>query len=159
MRTRVEALPFHGAHVLDQTDTFFHVARGRLKLREFGDGIGELIYYERPDQAQAKLSLYERIPCSAPAALRHALAAALGVRGVIRKHREVFLVGSTRIHLDEVDGLGSFLELEVVLSEGESIESATTVATDLLRALEITPSSLISGAYIDLIGQGGPRAG
>jgi adenylate cyclase class IV len=159
LRRRVETLPSHGARALDQTDTFFRVARGRLKLREFGDGTGELIYYERPDQAQAKLSLYERIPCSAPAALRHALSAALGVRGVVRKHRDVFLLGSTRIHLDNVEELGSFLELEVVLADGDSIESGTAIAADLLRVLEIPEPSLVSGAYIDLIEQGGARAG
>lgn len=156
LRKRVDAQPTHGAQVLDQTDTFFHVPRGRLKLREFRGGGAELIYYERPDHSQAKLSTYERIPCSAPEALRHALSAALGIRGVVRKHREVFLVGTTRIHLDEVEGLGSFLELEVVLADEDSINSGEAIANDLLRALDVAPSSLVSGAYIDLLERGDP---
>jgi predicted adenylyl cyclase CyaB len=151
LRARVALLPIRGTETLDQTDTFFEVARGRLKLRELADGTGELIFYERPDEPDAKLCRYERLPCSDPSAARRMLASALGVRGTVRKHREVFLVGRTRIHLDAVEGLGSFLELEVVLEASESLEAGRAVAADLMRALEVEPASLVRGAYIDLL--------
>jgi predicted adenylyl cyclase CyaB len=79
------------------------------------------------------------------------LSAGLGVRGVVRKRRLVYVVGNTRIHLDEVEGLGSFLELEVVLSPGESLEAGVATATELVRKLGIQESDLIQTAYIDLL--------
>jgi len=128
--------------------------RGRLKLREFADGTGELIFYERPDQPGPKLSQYDRSPCPDALAVLRALSAALGVRGVVKKRRHVVLVGNTRIHLDEVEGLGSFVELEVVLRDSDSVSAGERTVADLLRALGIPVSSLISGAYLDLLEQG-----
>src|SRR2546421_565877 len=78
VRARLPALPCHGEHHLYQTDTFFHVVRGRLKLREFADGTGELIFYERPDEAGPKLSQYDRIPCHDAVPVLRALSTALG---------------------------------------------------------------------------------
>jgi len=154
VRARLITLPCHGEHHLYQTDTFFHVVRGRLKLREFADGTGELIFYERPDQPGPKLSQYDRSPCPDALAVLRALSAALGVRGVVKKRRHVVLVGNTRIHLDEVEGLGSFVELEVVLRDSDSVSAGERTVVDLLRALGIPVSSLISGAYLDLLEQG-----
>jgi predicted adenylyl cyclase CyaB len=151
---RVAAMRCHGEHELLQVDTFFQVRHGRLKLREFGDGTAELIYYERPNQPHAKLSDYDRMTCADPPVMRHALSTALGVRGVVRKRRRVFLIGNARIHLDEVDGLGSFVELEVVMQPGETVASAERVAAELLRSLGIADSELVSEAYIDLLERG-----
>ena len=75
------------AEVIEQDDTFFHVAQGRLKLREFGDGSAELIHYHRPDVETAKASDYVRVPVGDPAALREALARGCGVIGRARKRR------------------------------------------------------------------------
>jgi predicted adenylyl cyclase CyaB len=75
----------------------------------------------------------------------------LPVRGVVVKRREVIIVGRTRIHLDEVRHLGSFLELEVVLRDDEPAEAGEREARRLLETLGIATSSLISGAYIDLL--------
>jgi adenylate cyclase class IV len=61
------------------------------------------------------------------------------------------MVGNTRIHLDEVEGLGSFLELEVVLGPGESMEAGVATATGLVTELGIQESDLIQTAYIDLL--------
>jgi hypothetical protein len=109
MRSRVPSLGATGPEELVQTDTFFSVPVGRLKLREFGDGTGEPIFYERPDAVGPKLSDYHRAPAQEPDALREALARSLGVRATVRKQRAIFLLGQTRIHLDDVDGLGSFI--------------------------------------------------
>lgn len=136
---------------LEQTDTFFVVPRGRLKMREFGDGSGELISYERPDDTGPKTSRYRKVSCPDPAGLVDLLAMVLPVRGQVRKRREVLLVGRTRVHLDEVERLGTFVELEVVLEDGESVEAGEREAKALMAELSIPPSALVSGAYIDLL--------
>lgn len=151
LQARVAALPIRGEEHLDQTDTFFSVAHGRLKLRELTDGPAELIYYERPDTPGAKVSHYERLPCLDPATLKRMLTAALGVRGTVTKHRDVYLVGQTRIHIDTVAGLGTFLELEVVLAASDTMDSGEAIARDLLRVLHVPAGTLRSGAYIDLL--------
>ena len=151
VRARLVELNYQDRHELHQTDTFFIVPVGRLKLREFGNGTGELIYYERSDQPGAKLSEYERVPCENPTAMRTALTKALGIRGVVKKRREVVIVDRTRIHLDLVEGLGSFIELEVVLDDGEPIATGERIAEDFMGQLAIPYSALRSGAYIDLL--------
>ena len=82
------------------------------------------------------------------------LAAALPVRGVVRKRRELLLCGRTRIHLDRVEGLGEFLELEVVLAEGEDLAAGEAEARALMARLEVDPGDLVTGAYMDLLGGG-----
>jgi len=151
LRERVGALATAPPRVLHQTDTFFRVPRGRLKLREFGDGTGELIFYERPDRPGPKLSSYCIAPCSDPVALAALLRRALGVRGVVAKRRELFLVGRTRVHLDEVRGLGCYLELEVVLAEGEAEAAGEAEARALLGRLGLSPAELVGSAYVDLL--------
>jgi predicted adenylyl cyclase CyaB len=134
-----------------QRDTFYRVAHGRLKLREFEIERAELIAYERPDQAGPKLSSYVRSPCLEPKSLHEALSRSIGVRGVVEKRRQVIHIGRTRVHLDEVVGLGSFLELEVVLQEDQSHKEAEAIAVELMRAFEIDEGSLVEGAYIDML--------
>jgi predicted adenylyl cyclase CyaB len=136
---------------LVQDDTFFHCASGRLKLRDFGDGRAELIHYSRPDQAGPKLSEYLLSPVAAPALLREALARAYGILGRVVKRRRLYLADRTRIHLDRVDGLGEFVELEVVLDDAETPEDGNTVARELMGRLGIGDGQLVSGAYIDLL--------
>jgi predicted adenylyl cyclase CyaB len=151
VRARARSLALNPAEVLQQTDTVFAVSRGRLKVREFSDGTGELISYDRPDDRDPKESVYERYPCRNARALLETLAKALPVRGTVVKRREVFLVGRTRIHLDQVQTLGAFVELEVVLSDGESAEDGKHVARDLCRKLDIPETGLLAPAYIDLL--------
>jgi predicted adenylyl cyclase CyaB len=139
--------------VIEQTDVFFVVPRGRLKVRQFGDLSGELIAYDRQDAAGPKESVYTRVRCADAAALARALETVLPVRGRVRKRREVFIVGRTRVHLDDVQHLGSFVELEVVLDDHESLEEGRREAERLMNALAISPSMLVSGAYIDLLEQ------
>jgi predicted adenylyl cyclase CyaB len=139
---------------LVQWDTFFHVPRGRLKLREFSPQQGELIYYERPDAREAKTSHYQIAPTSQPQPLREVLAAALGVRGEVKKERWLYLVGQTRIHLDRVEHLGEFLELEVVLTEDQTSEDGQRIAQEVQTHLGVREEDLLEGAYLDLKAKG-----
>ena len=136
--------------LIEQDDTFFHAPHGRLKLRVLADGSGELIAYERADGLQARASDYVRVPVADPHAMRQALARALGVRGRVRKRRWLLRAGPTRIHLDEVQGLGDFLELEVVMQEGEPDEAGVTIAEALIEALGLAQAPRLAGAYLDL---------
>jgi len=136
--------------VIDQDDTFFAVAHGRLKLRRFADGSAELIQYHRDDSADAKASDYVRVPVADADALAEALTRACGPRGRVRKRRLLLMAGQTRMHLDRVDGLGDFLELEVVLRDGQSDADGTAIAERLMTALAIAPEDRLAGAYLDL---------
>jgi len=155
LRARVASRATAPPALLRQTDTFFRVPSGRLKLRDFGDGAGELIFYERADRPGPRESSYSRAACAGPAAVGAVLGAALGVRGVVEKRREVFRLGRTRIHLDEVRGLGSFMEIEVVLEDGEATAEGERVAEALLAELEIPAAALLAPAYIDVLERAG----
>jgi adenylate cyclase len=150
LETRARAIATSGRQDLQQDDTFFAAARGRLKLREFADGTGQLIHYERPDATGPKTSDYVLAPVPEPATLRQALARAHGIIGRVRKQRRVYLVGRTRVHLDRVDGLGDFLELEVVLADGERHEDGMAEAQRILGLLGVQSHDLVEGAYLDL---------
>jgi predicted adenylyl cyclase CyaB len=133
-----------------QDDTFFRCDNGRLKLRTLASDKAEIIFYRRANQHGPKESFYLRSSTSAPEAMRDALSMAYGVIGRVRKHRILFLAGRTRIHLDRVEGLGHFLELEVVLTDDEPCEAGAREAHSLMEKLGIQPSQLIEGAYLDL---------
>jgi predicted adenylyl cyclase CyaB len=137
--------------LITQEDVFFPCQTGRLKLRIFSPAHAELIYYRRPNQEGPKTSQYQITPTTDPAGLRAALTAAYGVRAVVNKVRTLLLVGRTRIHLDRVDSLGDFLELEVVLGNDESIAAGEVEARALMATLGIAPDDLISDAYVDLL--------
>ena len=155
LRARAEALAGAPAVLIVQDDSFFHVPHGRLKLREFADGSAELIHYHRADSTEAKASDYVRVPVSAPALLREALMRANGLQGRVQKQRWLCLVGSTRIHIDRVVGLGDFMELEVVLQDGQSDAEGQAIAELLMEQLGLAnpedPAERIAGAYLDLL--------
>jgi predicted adenylyl cyclase CyaB len=149
-----QALAEDPPQIIEQDDTFFACASGRLKLRDFGSGQGELIHYRRADAEGPKLSDYVRVETDNPAALREALERAYGVIGRMRKTRVLLLVGQTRIHLDRVEGLGDFLELEVVLREGQAEQDGEAIAEALMAKLGVGASQRLAGAYLDLLGSG-----
>jgi predicted adenylyl cyclase CyaB len=151
LRARAAALATAAAVLIGQRDTFFTVARGRLKLRRFDDGSGQLIHYDRADTTGPKTSFYSMATCADAAALEAVLTRALGVRGVVEKRRELFMVGRTRVHLDDVCGLGHFLELEVVLADGEPEADGEREAHDLLAKLGVPAAALVAPAYMDLL--------
>ena len=150
INTVADAGPFE----ISQDDTFFACQGGRLKLRSFADGTGELIYYRRANRCGPKESFYMRSPTMTPDSLRECLALAYGEIGRVRKHRRLYLAGRTRIHLDDVDQLGHFLELEVVLEEGEDADTGVREALDLMEKLHIKKDQLIEDAYVDLLARG-----
>lgn len=151
IRARVAALADQGPTEIEQDDTFFRCERGRLKLRAFSPTEGQLIFYRRPDEAGPKESFFVISTTSAPDSLREALTLAYGSAGRVRKRRTLYLVGRTRVHLDRVESLGHFLELEVVLAQGESADSGIKEARALMVALGIADDQLIEGAYVDLL--------
>ncbi len=137
-------------HIL-QHDTFFNCPLGKLKLRAFSDNAGELIYYQRPELNGPKLSLYHISPTTEPDSLRDTLALAYGILGTVRKQRTLYLLGKTRIHLDRVDGLGDFLELEVVLEDLQTITYGESIALDLMAKIGVLPNQLIPTSYLELL--------
>lgn len=151
VEARARSVADQGPFELEQDDTFFACSNGRLKLRELACDRGELIFYQRPDISGPKLSQYFISPTPTPSVLRDTLTRALGVVGRVRKRRRLYLAQNTRIHLDQVEGLGSFLELEVVLSQTQSTADGEAVAHRLLSILGISETDLEPVAYVDLL--------
>ena len=151
MVPKVAAIADQGPIEIVQDDTFFACERGRLKLRAFSATDGQLIFYRRAAQAGPRESFFVIAPTGAPDTLREALSLAYGQAGRVRKHRTLYLVGRTRVHLDRVEDLGDFLELEVVLSDGERQEPGVEEARRLMTSLGIAEEQLVEGAYVDLL--------
>lgn len=154
MMARAQELSGTAGELLEQEDTFFVVPSGRLKLRVLAPDHAELIGYRRQDGSGPRASTYHVYPTANPNALRQVIGTALEIRGTVRKKRWLFLVGNTRLHLDEVEGLGSFVELEVVLRPEQTLEDGAATAHQLMRALGIEAASLLEEAYIDLLERG-----
>jgi predicted adenylyl cyclase CyaB len=153
MATKVAALADHGPIDIPQDDTFFVCAHGRVKLRVVSPTEGQLIFYQRANQAGPKESCFVSAPITSPDAVREALSLAYGQAGRVCKHRMLYRVGRTRVHLDRVASLGDFLELEVELAEGEPVEQGMEEAHNLMTALGIATAQLIPEAYVDLLAQ------
>ncbi len=150
----------HGifAGLLDQIDTYFHAPNGRLKVRhnriaspqDEGTPQSELIAYRRPDESGTRLSTYTIMPITDSDECIAGLSAVLGVRVVVRKRRELWLLGATRIHLDEVADLGRFIELETVITSQAEID-AREEHERLIRLLGISHDAAIAGSYSEMI--------
>ncbi|KAL7637194.1 UNVERIFIED_CONTAM: hypothetical protein RMT77_011906 [Armadillidium vulgare] len=140
--------------IIEQTDTFFQVLKGRLKLREITGKHEELIFYERPNSSGPKMSNYKKVdkPIGELSGdLKDLLSEALGVAGNVVKKRTLYLIGQTRIHVDEVESLGNFMEFEVVLREDQKPEEGEAIARDLMKKFKIQEKDLIDRAYVDLL--------
>jgi adenylate cyclase class IV len=135
---------------LRQTDTYFDVPRGRLKLRETAGFPAELIFYQREEEGDLRPSDYETAAQPSGDALKSMLTAALGVRAVVRKRRTLLLLDTTRMHLDNVDDLGWFLEFEVPVKAEDEAAAAERLEM-LLRELRFTWEDGIRASYLDLI--------
>jgi homotetrameric cytidine deaminase len=140
---------------LRQRDTYFATSRGRLKLREQEPGGAELIAYERDDAAEARESRYRLAPVADGAALREALDEALGRTVVVAKRRRLLLWEGVRIHLDEVEGLGSFVELEGVAEPGSDLGAEGERVATLRAELGIADRDLVATGYADLLAAAG----
>jgi predicted adenylyl cyclase CyaB len=150
IKSCAEKLSDTPVQIILQQDTFFNTPQGRLKLRVLTD-YAELIYYTRPDREGPKRSDYHITRTNEPENLRRVLELAYGIRGEVKKMRYLYLVGQTRIHLDDVEGLGQFMELEVVLRDDLSDAEAQKLAENLMSALGVERADLIDGAYMDLL--------
>jgi predicted adenylyl cyclase CyaB len=153
--------------VQQQTDTYFHCPQGRMKLREivdFGDqqpatqpatrtpqrAVAQLISYDRADQTEAKPSHYQIVDISDPARVRQ-LKLQMGVHVIVVKRREIFLYHNVRIHLDEVSGLGTFVEFEAVLGANMDEAGGRAQVAKLQKEFGLQPADLIATSYADML--------
>ncbi len=134
-----------------QRDVYFHVPRGRMKWRTGETPGGELIFYERPDATRPRSSRYQIYLSSAPEQLEPMLRAALGVRVVVEKTREVYLIDNVRVHLDVVQGLGTFVEFEAVMSPERDAEAEREKLENWMQEFGIAPAQLVAQSYADLL--------
>jgi adenylate cyclase, class 2 len=152
-RARAEAIGFALRATLVQRDKFFAVAHGKLKLREEAEGAA-LIHYRRVHQGALEVSDYEIVPVTDPAPLHAMLIGALGVIAEIRKVRTLLMRRNVRLHLDRVEGLGSFGEIEAVVAAEEAPEIYRAEVDGILAALQIAPADLIGESYFELMSRG-----
>jgi homotetrameric cytidine deaminase len=152
---RTRALGAEDRGELRQRDTYFAAPRGRLKLREQDPGGAELIAYERADAAQARESRYRIAPVADPGALREALDAALGTVAVVDKRRRLFVWEGVRIHLDRVEGLGAFVELEGVAGADSDLAREADLVGRLRDELGIADDAVEATGYADLLAAAG----
>jgi len=145
---KARALGFDLWGDLRQTDTYFATPRGRLKLRETAGFQAELIFYERDEEGADRASDYEVAHSNEPDALRGLLAASLGVLATVRKRRTLLVLDGTRVHLDNVEGLGAFMEIEVPVQDGD--DPARERLDWLLGELEMGWDDCIRASYLDL---------
>ncbi|XP_060867644.1 uncharacterized protein LOC132942943 [Metopolophium dirhodum] len=139
--------------VMRQKDSFFNLPAGKcgkLKLRQMGL-YNELIYYDREESTGPKLSSYNK--CQVNEDVEKVLTNALGTWGVVNKERSLIMVGQTRVHFDRVDGLGDFVELEVVLNDSQTVEDGQSIAEDLMSHMGVEEKDLISVAYVNMLVQ------
>ena len=136
---------------LIQRDTYFEATQGRLKLREESGAGAHLIAYQRPDLLGQKESRYRIVRVDDPTELREALSAVLGISVVVIKERRLFVLAGIRIHLDRVDGLGDFIELEGVASDDGDLERFAPLLTDLRQSFGIEEADLLRDSYSDLL--------
>jgi predicted adenylyl cyclase CyaB len=134
--------------LLFQRDTYFRVQEGRLKLRELGEGVAELISYQRGNTRGARWSTYQRYPVHDADTLRGMLGRTLGVLLEIRKVRRLYVLDNARIHIDEVEGLGAFVEFEIV---GEETTDTGRFMQTLRRGFGFAENDGIAGSYADLM--------
>ncbi|CCD70532.1 CYTH domain-containing protein [Caenorhabditis elegans] len=142
--------------ILKQHDIFYESPNGRLKMRsveENGVAHTELIWYDRSDVAGPKLSNFNKfdVPSEVLDALKLSLQSSMGVKGEVKKTRTLVLHGQTRIHIDRVDGLGDFMELEVCLSPEETPEHGEKIAHEIRELLAVPETDLLTGAYMDML--------
>lgn len=137
-----------------QVDTYFATRAGRLKLRESSLSGGQLVPYLRNDVAGPRRSDYRVIPVADAEGTKRLLSEILGVDCVVEKEREILLSGNVRIHLDQVKGLGSFVELEAVFDGSSAAEAEQRRRVEQLMAqLGVREEDLVPLSYETLVRQ------
>jgi predicted adenylyl cyclase CyaB len=151
-RERARSLATETVGTDEQVDTYFRVPRGRLKLRESSLSGAQLIPYVRPDDDGPRRADYQVLPVADPVGLKALLEAMLGVHAVVRKRREIWLAGNVRIHLDAVDGLGDFMELEAVFDGTPAAEAdEQRKVAWLMKELGVDAGELVATSYEALL--------
>lgn len=137
--------------VLAQRDTYFTVSNGRLKLREEVGGRPHLIAYQRPDRIDGRESAYRLVEVHEAQQLLEALSSTIGVKAVIVKRRQLFVWEGVRIHLDDVEGLGRFVEFEAIASRDSDLAEEKRQVQRLREAFSLADDDLVAGSYCDLV--------
>ncbi|CAI5443787.1 unnamed protein product [Caenorhabditis angaria] len=142
--------------LLKQHDIFYESPKGRLKMRsveENGVAKTELIWYDRPNVAGPKLSDFNKfdVPAAILEDLKTTLKNSMGLIGEVKKVRTLVIFEQTRIHIDQVEGLGDFMELEVCLKPEESLEDGQKIAEKLRADLGVAEDDLLTDAYMDML--------
>lgn len=135
----------------EQTDTYFNVPDGRLKLRE---GIIEnnLIFYKRNNQAGPKNSYFQLVKVTDPTGLKAVLEKSCGIKMIVKKRREIYYINNVKFHIDEVSGLGSFVEIEAGNLLADKTESELLDQCNFyLNEFGIREEDLIAESYSDLL--------
>jgi len=134
----------------EQADTYFNVANGRLKLRE-GNIENNLIYYERDDKAGPKNSHFKLIKINDPVDLKNVLASSIGIKAVVKKKREIYFIKNVKFHIDEVPGLGTFVEIEAGNILADLPQEQLKAQCDFyIQEFKIKPEDLIDASYSDM---------
>lgn len=138
----------------EQTDSYFNVPNGRLKLRE-GNIENNLIFYERANQAGPKQSHFKLVKVEDATGLKAALTASIGIKVVVRKKREIWYIGNVKFHLDEVPGLGSFVEIEAgnILADLDR-EQLQDQCDFYMKVFNIRNEDLVEVSYSDMLVNG-----
>lgn len=154
LRARASALATETVGVDDQVDTYFRVPTGRLKLRESSLSGGQLVPYLRPDDDGPRRADYQVIPVPDPDGLKTLLTEMLGVHRIVRKRREIWLFENVRIHLDAVEDLGDFMELEAVFDGTPTAEAEQQrKIAYLMKELGVAPEALVPTSYEALLSE------
>lgn len=161
LQPRLADLKATHRETIHQVDTYFHNPIGRLKLREITEtGEGWLIYYERPNQHASRYSQYQLCEIAEPVVLKSLLAAALGIKTIVKKQRALWMFNNTRIHLDTVEGLGQFVELETIENpplageihcQGQTESEVIAEHQHVKITLQLDTAESIAISYSDLI--------
>jgi adenylate cyclase, class 2 len=135
--------------ILFQRDSYYNIPRGRLKLRIINHRLAELILYSRPDKKGSRYSDYVVLPVIDAVRTQSLCRKAFNKTVEVVKKRRLFLYKNSRIHLDDVRGLGTFIEFEVLVTKGK--RQAQQLMSFLLAEFSISHSSIISGSYSDML--------
>jgi predicted adenylyl cyclase CyaB len=149
-RKQAEGIKYEFKATLVQRDTFFRVREGKLKLREEESGAW-MVFYGRQDSQDLKLSSYEIVPIPEPEKTRSMMTQALGAIATVKKTRILMMRDHVRLHLDRVDGLGEFGEIEAVLGEHDDPERSRPAVNELLSALDVNRNNLIAASYFEML--------
>ena len=135
----------------EQTDTYFNVINGRLKLRE-GKIENNLIFYERTNKAGPKNSHFNLVKIENSGELKEVLTKSLGVKVVVEKRREIYYISNVKFHIDIVPGLGSFVEIEAGNIIADLSQDQLKQQCDYyLKKFGIKDEDLVDVSYSDML--------